>query len=302
MRDAFFPLASQGMVFCVLTLDRKGTYSGEQRWETPRDAYRDLGARTTELMRDLRAWMRLMGWAPLKNQWVATVEAHRSGWPHMNLVFWSPEFAAWLAEEKRAKLDDHISEDDTRFVSGEFANLVVNAGWGVLSTAECAKSRDESLGYICKVAGKADESIGEIAKLTQLPLSAPFRFRRIRSGKGFLPKRRKSDAVTGTLVRRQAGYWGYDVMPLHNIKGEEAIHNCENVCAIEGAIWEREREAAVRCKKQVRLYGLAAIEPPPVTRWIRGVRLAYTAPDRGKRNESNDLLFEQSEILRQQCS
>jgi hypothetical protein len=286
----------------VLTLDKNGTYSGEKRWETPQDAYRDLGARTAEFMRNLRAWMKLMGWAPLKNQWVATVESHRSGWPHMNVVLWSPELADWLAFEKKEKLDDHITADSARFVSGHLADIVVNSGWGVLSTAERANSRDESLSYICKCAGKTEESIGEIAKLTQLPLSAPFRFRRIRSGVGFLPKRRKSEAVTGTLVRRQAGHFGYDVMPLHDIKGDEAIKNSERVCAIEGEIWERELEASVRCKKQVSLYGLSAIEPPPVTRWIGHIRLAFDARELTRGKNGKPYLFEPEELLRQQTA
>jgi hypothetical protein len=51
---------------------------------------------------------------------------------------------------------------------------------------------------------QADRTVGEVAKLTQLPLNAPKRFRRLRSGRRFLKPRRKDPAWTGTVVRRVA--------------------------------------------------------------------------------------------------
>lgn len=302
MRDAFEPLDASGIVFLVLTLDRKCTYSKKKHWNTAQDAFRELGALTSGFLRNLRRWAKSNGWKPLKNQWVQTIEAHQSGWPHANIVLWSPELAEWIAEEKKAKLDDHITEDQSRYVSSYLADMVTRAGWGLLSTAERANSKEETLGYICKTAGKVDESIGELAKLSQLPMAAPFRFRRIRSGVGFLPKRKKNENVTGTLVRRQHSVTGYDVIPLHNVKGDAAIENCECACATEEKIWYGELEASVRCKKQVRKYGMAAVEPPPVTRWINGVRLAHTVPQRNRENETNNLLFTTDEIIRQQSA
>jgi hypothetical protein len=301
MRDAFMTLDASGMVFLVLTLDRYGTYSGEQKWKNAQAAYRDLSNLSTLMMRGLRKWMKRQGWTVLQNQWVSTIEMHKSGWPHANYVIYSPELAAWLEEEKQAKMRGGISESDTRYISGELADIITDAGWGLMSTAERARSRDESLGYICKLAGKAEESLGEIAKMTQLPLAAPFRFRRIRSGVGFLPPRKKNELVTGTLVRRQYSHLGYDVLPLHAIKGDEAIANCENCCANEERIWFAELEAAHRGARQVKRFGMSAVEVPPVTRWVNGVRLAYTVQPRNHDDATNDLLFGREEILRQ-CS
>lgn len=300
MRDAFMQLDASGMCFLVLTLDRYGTYSGEQRWQTSQDAYRELSKLTTKFLRLLRIWMTSMGWTALANQWVATVEMHKSGWPHMNVVLWSPELAAWLGDEKAEKLRAKFSERESNLVGGELADIVTEAGFGLISTAERARSKDESLGYICKLAGKVDESIGELAKLSQLPTNAPFRFRRIRSGKGFLPPRRKNDAVTGTLVRRQYLHFaGYEVLPLHNVNGDAMVHN-EQCCALEERIWQDELEKRERLKSKVRKYGDSVVEVPPVTRWVNGVRLAYWVESKEKHGPEN-ILFGPDEILQQCC-
>ncbi len=42
----------------------------------------------------------------LGNRWVSVVEAHRSGWPHVNLYVWCPELAAELRREHAARLED----------------------------------------------------------------------------------------------------------------------------------------------------------------------------------------------------
>jgi hypothetical protein len=273
MTDAFQPLTADGCILLVLTLDRHGTYSRKRLWENAKAAYKDLGRLSTNLMQKLRRWFKRNGWAPLTNQWVSTVEMHKSGWPHVNFVIWHPELAAWIDEEKRAKmLSERKSEDDARFVSGKLADIVTEAGWGLLSTAERARSREESLGYICKCAGKVEESIGELAKLSQLPTNAPFRFRRLRAGKGFLPARKKSATMTGTLVRRQVSQWGYDVIPVHNVKAD-SVPPSEECCATEERIWYAELEAEVRCARQVKQFGRAAIEVPPVTHWVNKERL-----------------------------
>lgn len=301
MRDAFEPLAADGMVFFVLTLDRYGTYSGEKRWKTSQDAYRDLSALTTRFLRLLRNWMAANGWKPLANQWVATVEAHQSGWPHMNIVCWSPELANWISQEKQAKLLDGFSGRESNLVSGELADIVTESGFGLISSAERANGRDESLGYICKLAGKVEESIGELAKLSQIPSNAPFRFRRIRSGKSFLPKRKKNEDVTGTLVRRSYLHGaGYEVLPLHNVKGDSVAHN-EYCCSLEETIWQDELEKEVRLKKKVFKYGHSICEIPPVTKWVNGARLAYVAaPHRS--NNGEDYIFGSDEVLRQRLA
>jgi len=267
MRDAFAPLDPTGACLFVLTLDRRGTYSGEMPWENAQEAYRDLGRLSAAFLKRLRKWMISQGWEPLGKSWVATVEAHKSGWPHVNFVIWSKELADWLEDEKKAKMRDRISEHDSRFVAGPLADVVVDSGWGLRSTAERARSREESLGYICKVAGKVDESIGELAKLSQVPTNAPFRFRRLRAGKGFLPARAKSAEFTGTLIRRQHSNDGTrDAVPLHSCPAAAVAHS-EECCETEERIWIDELSTAVRCVRQVRQFGMRAVQVPAVTRW-----------------------------------
>jgi hypothetical protein len=98
----------------------------------------------------------------------------------------------------------------------ELLEHATGAGWGTYSTAEAARSGEAVASYIVKLAGEAGAVAGELAKLSQLPTMAPSRFRRLRSGKGFLPPRRSNPDYTGTLVRRA---WNHDgtplVLPLH---------------------------------------------------------------------------------------
>lgn len=292
MRDAFSTLDPTGCCLIVLTLDRYGTYSGEKRWENAQAAYRDLSRLSNEFLKRLRKWMHRMGWGVLSNQWVATVEMHKSGWPHVNFVLWSKDLAQWIDDEKREKMSDgRMTAQEANRISGELANIVTGAGWGLVSTAERARSREESLGYITKTAGKVDESIGELAKLCQLPTNAPFRFRRLRAGKGFLPPRKKSKELTGTLVRRQNSFDGTrDVLPLHNVKGAAITHS-EECCATEEKLWYSELETAHRCARQVRQFGMAAVEVPAVTHWLRKQRVVETYYRRGHEvvHPSNDV-------------
>jgi hypothetical protein len=295
MRDAFAMLPPTDTCLLVLTLDRCGTYSGEKRWKNAQEAYRELGQMSAAMLQRLRRWMKSQGWDPLRNQWVSTTEMHRNGWPHVNLVLSSADLAKWIKTEKNERLADHISEQDAKYVSRELADIVTASGFGLLSTAECAHSTEQALGYICKVAGKQDETIGEIAKLTQLPHAAPPRFRRLRSGKGFLPKRHKSN-MTGTLVRRQNSNDGTrDVVPLHNVS-ERLVRDSEEACATEERVWIAELEAAHRCARQVKQFGLSAVALPPVTHWFRKQRIAGFIP----RKACNDNLFGPETIL-QQC-
>ena len=285
MTEAFAPLDKAGMVFMVLTLDREGTYSGEKRWRNAQAAYRDLGKLSTKFLWRLRRWQKANGWTVLRNQWVATVEMHKSGWPHVNLVIWAPELAEWLREERKAKIDDRMTEREASLVSGKLADIVTDAGWGLRSTAEGARNPDAALGYICKVSGKADETIGELSKLTQLPNAAPFRFRRLRSGRGFLAPRHANPELTGTLVRRQNSNDGTrDVLPLHNVS-PQLVAASEEACATEERIWYNELETAHRCARQVKQFGMRAVELPPVTRWFRFRRLDTAALSRKRAND-----------------
>lgn len=236
IKQATAPLPAEGWCFLVLTLDRDGYYSGAP-WADVNDAYRSLGKMTTATLKRIGAT-----WGPdtrlegkkrkrtvrkLGNRWVAVVEAHRSGWPHVNLLVWCPELAAQLRREQDARLEDpeiadavHLSREAWKrkeavcervravarkasLVGGVLVDLLEACGWGRQSTAEAARSSEAIAGYVVKLAGQHDAATGELAKITQAPLNAPERFRRLRSGKLFLPPRYHDPAITGCLLRRR---------------------------------------------------------------------------------------------------
>lgn len=186
-----------GWVMIVLTLDREGYYSGKP-WPDVNAAYRELSRMTRNFLARLR---RAYGHEP-GSSWVAVVEAHRSGWPHVNLLAYAPSLAAELA----AQQCDHRPEEPARqriLLAGHLLRTAEATGWGRQSTAEVARSKDAIASYIVKLAGQHDASVGEVAKITQAPMNAPERFHRLRSGKGFLPPRHRNPNVTGVLVRRR---------------------------------------------------------------------------------------------------
>ncbi len=123
--------------------------------------------------------------------WVATVEIHKSGWPHMNVVLVSPV----LADEKQARALAWLKRH------------AVMCGFGPMASLERARSKGKVANYIVKVAGETDSgapraTVGEVAKISQLPINAPPHFRRLRSARGFLPPAKKSNAsMLGHLER-----------------------------------------------------------------------------------------------------
>jgi hypothetical protein len=231
-----------GWVFLVATLDRDGYFSGTP-WQDVTDAYRSLGKMSRALLDRIgREWgpetreeirtnrkgetvvryVRTIG-----NRWYSVVEAHRSGWPHVNLVFWCPELAAQLRGEHAARLEDPSIADAVELArdawkrketvpsalrelarlatvaGGRVREILESSGWGRQSTAEAARNIDAVIAYGVKLAGLHDASVGELAKVTQCPMNAPERFRRLRAGKGFLPPREKDETVTGCMMRRR---------------------------------------------------------------------------------------------------
>ena len=212
-----------GWVFLVLTLDRDGYYSGRP-WPDVTGAYRALSKMTDNLLHRLR---RAYNGEPHRS-WVGVVEAHRSGWPHMNLMLYAPELARDLAEQTQRRLDAGSTAREAKLLGSTVLKHATEVGWGTQSTAEVAHSTDALAGYIVKLAGQHDRSMGELAKVTQAPLAAPARFRRLRSGKGFLPPRKRNENVTGVMVRRRRSMQGdWEVPPVNPPKDAaqaDAVH------------------------------------------------------------------------------
>lgn len=271
IQEACAPLSSDGFLLCVLTLDRPDSFDGPA-WVDADAAYKSLSAKSRKFLKRLRRWQKRMGMRPLDNEWIATVEAHKSGWPHLNIVMHSPE----LAEYVRAHKHEHDQTSacggcnttgcahcrQGTFLWGELLDAAVGSGWGRMSVIECA--RDDNVerltGYIVKLAGLADKTGSEIAKLTQLPTVAPERFRRLRSGKGFLPPRWKDERYTGTLVRRYHERDGtVTVLPLAEIPDERAADVAE-CCQIEEDFAHAELQTLAQ-------RNVVLIRPPVITTW-----------------------------------
>jgi hypothetical protein len=203
-------LPPESTMFMVLTFARQG----ERAPATVNDAYRGISGTWNKFVKRLRRWIEWMGWDPLRNEWIQTIECHRNGWPHVNVVFSHPQLAEWLREERASKAkvlvcggcgeNECLACRADRLLPPHLRVMAQASGFGPQSTLEIANSSDAALGYIVKVAAKHDQTLGEVAKLTQLPTMAPGRFRRSRSGKRFLPPRKKGDGkYTGTIAMRR---------------------------------------------------------------------------------------------------
>lgn len=280
-----------GWVFAVLTLDRLGTRGGKP-WSSLREAYRELGHMAEKTLKRWRRLCERRGWGAFASDWAMVVEAHRSGWPHVNLLLYCPELADLLASETRDRelvgaigrervVFAHQWEPLGKGIRGELGRHAVAAGWGIESTAERADSVEALSGYLVKLSRKPDETLGEIAKLTQLPLGAPFRFRRLRSGKGFLPKKRANPNYTGALVKRVVDQFGHRDAIVPVPKSGHAPGRAEIISLVEKlelfvlaeedrAAWARHHGRPVQC-----------VAVPPVSLWLGEVLQRQAGPPGG---------------------
>lgn len=102
-------------------------------------------------------------------------------------------------------------------------------------TCEAARNADALAGYLAKLAAEQDTptppGVGEVVKLTQLPVHAPRGFRRLRSSRGFLPPKPKASGEwTGELVHDplpEKTNWFPTKRPPHPLAGEfEVTYGC----------------------------------------------------------------------------
>lgn len=179
--EAFGREKPSSLVYLVLTFDQD---KDESHGMTPISAYRSL----------VRRWQSLKQW--LQRQfgrvgYVATVEQHRTGWPHLNVVVSCEDFAAAIREENRKN----------GIAPGWLKGAAVRAGFGYRAWAEAPRNTDELAGYLVKLAHR-ESLMGEVAKLSQLPLASPPGTRRLRSSRAFLPASTSSTGEwTGELLK-----------------------------------------------------------------------------------------------------
>jgi hypothetical protein len=299
-------LDPRGFVFLVLTLDRQGTRSGRP-WRDIDEAWGELGKMSTAVLKKIGAtWgpdTRLQGKKrkrsvrTLGNRWVATVEAHRTGWPHLNLIVWCPELAEHLEDDRAGRLEDpeladavaeaqalwrdrkpvpaELRERARRAVvaRGALLDIITDAGWGYQSTAERARNLEAVLAYGVKVAGLHESSMGELAKVTQCPLNAPSRFRRLRSGKGFLPPVLSNPEVTGCLLRRRMECGQWKIQEVNPPQDETQIPALRMAVKAELALI---REETSRARRKLPPW-------PPLRRATRGVLDQHVATSEQER-------------------
>ena len=174
--DGFDP---GNIVYVVLTLDQ------EKEKGTAEQAYQTMWRR----WQSLRQWLeREYG----KFGYVGTIEQHRTGWPHFNLVLVNHRFAKAIREQTKGK---------SGVAPSWLKAAAVRAGFGYRAWAQAPRDVRELSGYIVKLAHR-ESLTGEVTKLTQLPLRAPAGTRRLRSSRCFLaPTYKSSGEWTGQLVR-----------------------------------------------------------------------------------------------------
>lgn len=198
----------RSVVYFVLTLDRsRPELRSGSRWEL----FESLGDLQSKLLKRLNRLAEKTGGDPIGSRWVACVEQHRDGWPHVNLVCVS----SWLAARVRATADAHreagVPRNEIALVGGDIRKHVEGSGFGSRSTAEGARSLGAVAGYLVKLAGAIEanapelcddaRAVAEVAKIAQAPTAAPKGFRRLRSGVRFLPPRNKpAGRWTGVLA------------------------------------------------------------------------------------------------------
>jgi hypothetical protein len=257
MIEALEPYGDDELTFLVLTLDRDGRYSGHA-WADSDQAYKALSAMSRNLMARLNRMIEARGGDRIGSRWISVVEAHRSGWPHINLVCVSKTLHRMVREGMAERQAAGLSDRECMLVQGELAAHMIGSGFGVQSTAEPIRDRGAVAGYLVKLAGELDQDGtpesrgrlgGEVVKVSQVPMNAPKNFRRLRSGRGFLPPRRKG-TKTGAmrdhhgrvmgLVIPEAGDPAYAEKRARQAEVNRAIERIDEPAAAAAAdAWER---------------------------------------------------------------
>ena len=183
IRDGLLSCDPDELVFLVLTLDKTAE---EANGLTAKTSYATVQRRWQTLIQRIR---RTYG----ETKVVRTTEQHRNGWPHLNVVLKSPGLAESLKDRfKRG----------ARAVTGELRDAVVSAGFGPVAWVDRPRDVTAIAGYVVKLAHR-ETLVGEVVKLSQLPVMAPFRTRRLNSTPGFLPKKLGSTGEwTGELSKQ----------------------------------------------------------------------------------------------------
>ena len=145
---------------------------------------------------DVKALFRagVVHWARLRKRiqreygdmkYIQTWEIHRSGYPHVNVVVSNENLFKEVARNHRRVREDFLDP------------ACAEVGFGFCKWAETLRDERRMAGYIAKL---GLELTGHGVK-SQTPVNAPRHFRRIRASRHTLPPRKKSDCITGQLLK-----------------------------------------------------------------------------------------------------
>jgi hypothetical protein len=178
-------------VYTVLTFDQRVSVGRYEAFQSIYDQFRCLTKRLRRRFGDV--------------QWISTVEQHASGWPHINVLFYSARMVERHGEAAYRLRDD-------------IRHQAVAVGFGcIVSRVEPIDDVQALSGYIVKVADQAGRVGGEMSKPSQLPLLAPPRFRRLRISRGLERPPKEEKRCTGKLERVSA------------TKGHELLQNADAI-------------------------------------------------------------------------
>lgn len=245
LEEAFAPYEAEELVFMVLTFDAP---IHERAFHDLDGVYWEIRSRFEWFRKRLSRYLERNELDDFESRWTAVVEQHASGVPHINVVFHAPRFARHLVSRHDTHRARGRSPADSKLLAGlqhdrneeeiVLAEMLKACGFGYQSSAERVKSKGAVLGYMTQVAKHAGETLesfaesllgkmppgprrrrggttgstsGELAKTSQLPVAAPKGFRRLRSGVGFLPERKKGDK-TGTILHHGYTLDGYPLI------------------------------------------------------------------------------------------
>lgn len=195
---------AESVVFLVLTLPASWHRPGL----APKERYAAMARGRTLFYKRLRRWLDEKWGSNFGSEHIWAIEEHRSGVPHCNIILVHKELSVWLRERKHALLGAGLNAKESIRMLEPIRSFAKESGLGTVGTAEANRCGDEGAellaGYLTKTVQKL---AGEAQKSTQLPLHSPHRRRTWNAGKGFVPRKHKSEDYTGGVVNRR---WSRD--------------------------------------------------------------------------------------------
>lgn len=241
--EAFEPFPAHELVFVVLTLDSQFHALDFSELD---QVYKELRARLEWFRKRLRRQLEKQGLGDFGKRWIAVIEQHETGVPHVNLVMHCPAWASWLETRRLERKRNGQRDRTARLIANTldrrddmdrvWLKMLNECGFGFASTAEQVRSKGEVLGYCAGVARHADATAARMAHLYVGEDSAakkPSRRRRRRRSKdplrmlGELAKKRQLPLRAPKGFRRLRSGVGF-LPPRH--KGDKTgciVHHVE---------------------------------------------------------------------------